>query len=72
VLATSGIINVKEHCAGVQLLGVPDQVGHSPLVQVYGVLLFGGKDNILDLLWSDWNGLAFGIVRQLSTKHWGN
>jgi hypothetical protein len=38
VLATLGIVNVKEHCAGVQLVGVPDQVGHSPLIQVNGIL----------------------------------
>jgi hypothetical protein len=32
VMATSRIINVKEHCAGVQLAGVPNQARHSPLV----------------------------------------
>jgi hypothetical protein len=57
-LSTSGIVNVKEHCAGVQLAGVSDQAGHGPLVQVDGVLPFGGKEDILDLLWSDRDGLA--------------
>jgi hypothetical protein len=40
-------------------------VGHSTLVQVDDVLLFGGKENLLDLLWSDRDGLAFGIVSYL-------
>jgi hypothetical protein len=70
VLATSGIINVEEHCTGVQLTGVPDQAGYGPLVQVDGVLPFGGKEDPLNLLWSDRNGLAFGIVSQLGTKVW--
>jgi hypothetical protein len=43
-------------------------VGHGPLLQVYGVLPFGGKENLFDLLWSDRNGLALGVVRQLSAK----
>jgi hypothetical protein len=32
VMTTSRVINVKEHCAGVRLAGVPNQTGHSPLV----------------------------------------
>jgi hypothetical protein len=32
VMTTSRIVNVEEHCAGVQLAGVPNQAGHSPLV----------------------------------------
>jgi hypothetical protein len=68
VLSTLGIVDVKKHCTGVQLAGVSDQVGHGPLVQVNGILPFGGKENLLNLLWSDRNGLAFGIVSQLGTK----
>jgi hypothetical protein len=68
VLPTLGIIDVKEHCAGVQLVGVSGQAGHGPLVQVNGVLPFGGKEDFLDLLWSDRSGLTFGIVGQLGTK----
>jgi hypothetical protein len=45
-------------------------VGHGPLVQVNGVLPFGGKEDLLDLLWSDRDGLAFGVVSQLGTKVW--
>jgi hypothetical protein len=62
VLSTLKIVNVKEHCAGVRLAGVPDQAGHSPLVQVNNVLPFGGKENILDLLWSDRNRFAIGVI----------
>jgi hypothetical protein len=32
VITTLRIINVKEHCAGVRLAGVPNQARHSPLV----------------------------------------
>jgi hypothetical protein len=32
VMTTSRIVNVEEHCAGVQLAGVPKQLRHSPLV----------------------------------------
>jgi hypothetical protein len=61
-LATSGIVYAKKHHAGVQLAGVSDQVGHVPLVQVNGVLPFGGKEDFLDLLWSDRNGFAVGVI----------
>jgi hypothetical protein len=62
VLSTLGIIKVKEHHAGVQLAGVSNQAGHGPLVQVDGVLPFGGKEDFLDLLWSDRNGFDVGII----------
>jgi hypothetical protein len=62
VLSTSRIVYVEEHCAGVQLAGVSDQAGHGPLVQVDGVLPFGDKEDFLDLLWSDRNGFAIGII----------
>jgi hypothetical protein len=32
VMTTLRVVNVEEHCAGVQLAGVPNQGGHSPLV----------------------------------------
>jgi hypothetical protein len=32
VMSTSRVINVEEHCAHVQLAGVPNQTRHSPLV----------------------------------------
>jgi hypothetical protein len=41
---------------------------HSPLVQVDGVLPFGGKENLLNLLWGDRDWLAFGVVSQLGAK----
>jgi hypothetical protein len=44
------------------LHGVSDQAGHGPLVQVDGVLPFGGKEELLDLLWSDRDGLAVGAI----------
>jgi hypothetical protein len=62
VLATLRIVYVKEHHAGVQLVGVPDQAGHSPLVQVNSVLPFRGNEDILDLLWSDRNGFTIGVI----------
>jgi hypothetical protein len=43
VLATPRIVIVKEHCAGVLFPRVSDQPGHGPLVQVDGILSFGGK-----------------------------
>jgi hypothetical protein len=49
-------------------VGVFDQAGHGPLVQVNGVLPLGGKEDLLDLLWSDRNGFAFCVVSQLGTK----
>jgi hypothetical protein len=67
-LTTLGIVNIEEHHAGVQLARVSDQLGHSPLVQVDGVFPFGGKEDLLNLLWSDRDGLAFGIVSQLGAK----
>jgi hypothetical protein len=62
VLSTLGIIYVEEHHAGVQLAGVPDQMGHGPLVQVDGILPFGGKEDFLDLLWSDRDRFAVGVI----------
>jgi hypothetical protein len=62
VLATLRIVNVEKHHAGVRLVGVPDQAGHGPLVQVNSVLPFGGKEDILDLLWSGRNGFAIGVI----------
>jgi hypothetical protein len=62
VMTTLRIVNVKEHCAGVRLAGVPDQARHSPLVQVNGVLPLRSKENLLDLKWSDGNGFAFGVI----------
>jgi hypothetical protein len=61
-LSTSGIVNVKQHHAGVRLVGVSDQAEHGPLVQVDGALPFEGKEDILDLLWSDRDGLAVGVI----------
>jgi hypothetical protein len=49
---------------------VSDQLGHGFLVQVDGVFPFGGKEDLLNLLRSDRNGLAFGIASQLGAKVW--
>jgi hypothetical protein len=62
VLATLGLVYVEEHCAGVRLVGIFNQAGHGPLVQVNGILPFGGKEDILDLLWRDRNRFAIGII----------
>jgi hypothetical protein len=62
VMTTLRIVNVEEHCTSVRLVGVPDQARHSPLVQVNGVLPFGGKENLLDLRWSDRNRFTVGII----------
>jgi hypothetical protein len=62
VTTTLRIINVEEHCTSVRLVGVPDQVRHSPLVQVDGIFPFGGKDNFLDLCQSDGNWFTIGII----------
>jgi hypothetical protein len=64
VFATLGIINVEKHSTGVWLGGVSDLAGHGPLVQINGVLPFGGKEDLLNLLWSDRD------VSQLGTKVW--
>jgi hypothetical protein len=51
-------------------VGILDQAGYGPLVQVNGVLPFGGKEDLLNLLWSDRDRLTFGIVSQLGAKVW--
>jgi hypothetical protein len=62
MMSTLRIVYVKEHHASVQLAGVSDQTGYGPLVQVYCVLPIGGKEDILDLIWSDRNGFAVGVI----------